>query len=85
MRESPRSRLLEPPVKSSACSLLDGAFSICSINRHEYRAGDTLMRWSGKQAHRIELVDGPCWTLFITVKSCPKTTGTGVGERVGTG
>lgn len=29
-------------------------------------AGEWAFRWSGRIAHRIELVDGPCWSLFIT-------------------
>jgi hypothetical protein len=29
-------------------------------------AGDRRVRLTGKFAHRVELVDGPCWTLFIT-------------------
>lgn len=29
-------------------------------------AGDVRLRLSGTFAHRIELIDGPCWTLFIT-------------------
>ena len=29
-------------------------------------AGATRVRPSGKYAHRVELVDGPCWSLFIT-------------------
>lgn len=29
-------------------------------------AGDWKLRRSGRMAHRIELHDGPCWTLFIT-------------------
>lgn len=36
---------------------------------HHHRmlcAGALRIRWSGKFAHRIELVNGPCWTLFIT-------------------
>ena len=28
--------------------------------------GDWCFRRSGKMAHRIELTNGPCWTLFIT-------------------
>lgn len=30
------------------------------------RAGQWRLRWSGRMAHRIELHDGPCWTLFVT-------------------
>lgn len=29
-------------------------------------AGDWHIRPSGKIAHRVELTDGPCWSLFIT-------------------
>lgn len=29
-------------------------------------AGEFRVRWSGKFAHRIELMDGPCWSLFLT-------------------
>lgn len=37
------------------------------IHRRVLRfAGDWCVRFSGRTAHRIELVDGPCWTLFIT-------------------
>jgi hypothetical protein len=36
------------------------------INRRvEYRAGDIKLR-GARYAHRIELVDGQCWSLFIT-------------------
>ncbi len=34
--------------------------------RHVLLAGDVHLRLTGRFAHRIELVDGPCWTLFIT-------------------
>jgi hypothetical protein len=30
------------------------------------RRGDWRIRWTGRIAHRIELDDGPCWTLFVT-------------------
>lgn len=30
------------------------------------RAGEWHVRWTGKIAHRVELINGPCWTLFIT-------------------
>ncbi|WP_353641340.1 hypothetical protein [Mesorhizobium sp. WSM2239] len=33
--------------------------------RTERRAGEFKFR-SASSAHRIELVDGPCWTLFLT-------------------
>lgn len=37
------------------------------IHRHTIRqAGDVAFRPSGKIAHRIELHDGPCFTLFLT-------------------
>lgn len=34
--------------------------------RREYQAGAARFRWTGRLAHRIELHDGACWTLFIT-------------------
>ena len=34
--------------------------------RTHRKAGDWTIRPSGKIAHRIELTDGPCWTLFLT-------------------
>ncbi len=34
--------------------------------RHTYRAGDWRFRPSGRIAHRIELVNGGCVTLFVT-------------------
>jgi hypothetical protein len=37
------------------------------INRRTFRiAGDVVIRRSGRMAHRVELVDSPCWTVFIT-------------------
>lgn len=51
--------------------LLDGRYvehtiDAGGINRHtERRAGEWKFR-RAEAAHRIELVDGPCWTLFIT-------------------
>jgi hypothetical protein len=35
-------------------------------NRAVLRAGDFRFRWTGRLAHRIELLSGPCFTLFIT-------------------
>jgi hypothetical protein len=34
-------------------------------SRVEYRAGDIKLR-SAWYAHRVELIDGPCWSLFLT-------------------
>lgn len=34
--------------------------------RQTLKAGDFRVRWSGKIAHRIELKETPCWTLFVT-------------------
>lgn len=34
--------------------------------KKELKAGDLRIRFSGKLAHRVELHQGPCWTLFIT-------------------
>jgi hypothetical protein len=55
------------------CSiLLQGEYTEHRINqgginiRTLRKQGDWCIRWSGKIAHRIELTDGPCWTLFIT-------------------
>jgi len=37
------------------------------IHRREVLSqGDWRVRWSGKFAHRIELHEGSCWTLFVT-------------------
>jgi hypothetical protein len=54
------------------CSiLLNGRYvehtiSSGGINRRkEYRAGDIKFR-GARSAHRLELVDGQCWSLFIT-------------------
>lgn len=32
----------------------------------ERKAGAIVLRWSGRIAHRVELLNGPVWTLFIT-------------------
>lgn len=52
--------------------LLEGQYTEHTIAaggvNHEQvlKAGDWRFRPTGKLAHRIELTDGPCWTLFIT-------------------
>jgi hypothetical protein len=35
-------------------------------HRRELAAGTVRVRLSGRFAHRVELVDGECWTIFIT-------------------
>lgn len=37
-----------------------------SAGARDLTAGDWKLRLSGNMAHRIELTDGPCWTLFLT-------------------
>lgn len=52
--------------------LLDGEYTEHTIAagginvRRIRRAGDIVIRPSGRMAHRIELHAGPCWTLFLT-------------------
>jgi hypothetical protein len=46
--------------------ILKGAYvEHTTAGAQRYAAGDVKARL-GKTAHRIELTDGPCWTLFIT-------------------
>lgn len=51
--------------------LLDGAYTEVTIakggvhHRVRYLAGDLKFR-RPSYAHRVELTDGPCWSLFIT-------------------
>jgi hypothetical protein len=52
--------------------LIDGSYTehrIAAGGVHEkvvLHAGDSRLRLSGRIAHRVELHDGPCTTLFIT-------------------
>lgn len=55
------------------CSvLLQGSYTEHTIDaggihrRKVLAAGAARLRWSGRFAHRVELHDGPCWTLFLT-------------------
>lgn len=56
----------------NASFLLRGSYTEHTIDagginrRTVLKAGDRRIRWTGRIAHRIELHDGPCWTLFIT-------------------
>lgn len=36
------------------------------VKKSVRHAGDWRVRWSGKMAHRIEIHNGWCWTLFVT-------------------
>jgi hypothetical protein len=55
----------------NASILLKGKYtehtiSAGGIHHHlEYEAGDIKLR-GARYAHRIELTDGPCWSLFLT-------------------
>jgi hypothetical protein len=42
--------------------ILAGGVNLRSVRK----AGEWRFRLSGRMAHRVELHDGPCWTLFIT-------------------
>jgi hypothetical protein len=35
-------------------------------HRKIFRAGNWKVRLSGKMAHRVELHNGPCWSMFLT-------------------
>lgn len=57
----------------ASCSvLLRGAYTEHTIlaggvnHRRVLQAGQVRLRWTGKFAHRIELHEGPVWTLFLT-------------------
>ncbi len=48
-------------------SYLEHTIDAGGIHRRDLLlAGDVRVRWSGRLAHRIELIDGACWTLFLT-------------------
>lgn len=57
---------------ANASLLLRGAYTEHTIaaggihRRQVLSAGALRVRLSGRMAHRIELHDGPCWTLFFT-------------------
>lgn len=65
-------RALHDHPWANASILLRGEYTEHTIaaggihRRQVLRAGAIRMRWSGRIAHRIELHNGPCWTLFIT-------------------
>jgi hypothetical protein len=47
--------------------LLRGCYREHTADAQHLRvAGDVVVRASGRHAHRIELVAGACWTLFMT-------------------
>lgn len=65
-------RALHDHPWANASILLDGEYTEHQIDaggihtRTVRRAGDWHIRPSGKIAHRVELHNGPCWTLFLT-------------------
>lgn len=52
--------------------LLEGEYAEHTIEqggvnqKRVVRAGEYRIRWTGRLAHRIELHNGSCWTLFVT-------------------
>ena len=45
---------------------IEHTISAGGINVHTERCAGQVKFRRAKAAHRIELIDGPCWTLFIT-------------------
>ena len=84
IRRSDDDRALHDHPWANCSILLDGSYvehtiEAGGIHRRVVRAaGDVVFRLPGA-AHRLEIADGPCWTLFLTgptVRSwgfhCPK-------------
>ena len=71
-RRSDDDRALHDHPWANCSVLLLGSYTEHTIaaggihRRQVLSAGDVRLRWSGRIAHRVELHDGPCWTLFIT-------------------
>lgn len=71
-RRSDDDRALHDHPWANCSILLRGSYTehtiaAGGINRREVLGvGAIRARWSGRIAHRVELHDGPCWTLFIT-------------------
>lgn len=71
-RRSDDDRALHDHPWANASILLRGQYVEHTIaaggihKRELLQAGDVRVRWSGRIAHRVELHDGPCWTLFLT-------------------
>lgn len=65
-------RALHDHPWANASYLLEGQYVEYTIaaggihHKKQIKAGVVRVRWTGRIAHRIELTDGPCWTLFIT-------------------
>ena len=65
-------RALHDHPWASATRVLVGSYTEQTIaqggihHRQVLRAGDWRIRPTGRLAHRVELHDGPCWTLFLT-------------------
>lgn len=71
-RRSDDDRALHDHPWANCSILLQGSYTEHTIaaggvhHRQVLEAGAVRVRWSGKFAHRVELHDGVCWTLFIT-------------------
>jgi hypothetical protein len=71
-RRSDDDRALHDHPWANASILLRGRYVDHTIaaggisHRQELEAGAVRIRWTGRIAHRVELTDGPCWSLFIT-------------------
>ena len=70
MRSDDDRALHDHPYAFNASVLLEGAYVEHTITaggihvRSPRKAGDFKFRW-GPAPHRIELTNGPCWTLFL--------------------
>lgn len=65
-------RALHDHPWSNFSYLLEGTYKEHTIRAgginytHQFNSGDFRFRLFGSLAHRIELTDGPVWTLFVT-------------------
>ena len=71
-RRSDDDRALHDHPWANCSILLRGTYTEHTIaqggihRRQILHAGSVRLRWTGRIAHRVELHDGPCWSLFIT-------------------
>lgn len=66
-KRSDDGRALHDHMYCNMSILLEGCYTEhTKKGKNVLCAGDWKIRWSGKEAHRIELTHGDCWTIFIT-------------------